>query len=254
MTAPALVRRWSDGGSTLARGDLLSRARDRYAGLRGVTPLAAVLLSALVVQVAVAPHLTLGGVGPDVVLVTVAAVAVARGPRIGAAFGFAAGLGADLFLATPPGTAALAYTLVGHAIGRGGRRSPSGIAAALCGPESPCFACRLGRRHSVAAGARAAPAGRGDAGEAATRPARRRRKAATRRAAVREASVLVCVAVGAGRLATAAVATALGGVAFVDAAGLVRVAATAAVSALLGPPVFAAGRRWRRPPAGGGVR
>src|SRR5207248_5352878 len=137
--------------------------------------------------------------------------------RVGAAFGFAAGLGADLFLATPPGTAALAYTMVGHVVGRCRRPSPSGLAAALCHPAAPCFACRLGRRHSAGAGAgpsATGPSGAGLSGaglsggppgaelngasEPATRPARLRRRAANRRAAVRQAAALTAFAVAAG--------------------------------------------------------
>jgi rod shape-determining protein MreD len=152
-----------------------------------------VLLTVLLAHVAVAPHLALRGVAPDVLLVGVAAVAVARGPRAGAAFGFAAGLGADLFLAQPVGTSALAFTLIGHVIGRSS------------GPRSP--------------------------------------GAAARRLALSRSIVLTAAAVGTGRLAAAVVATGLGGVPFLDAAGLLRIVTTAAVSASLGPVLFAAVRR-----------
>ena len=92
-------------------------------------PLAAVLLTLLVAHVALTPQLSVRGTAPDALLVGVAAVAVGRGSRAGAAFGFTAGLGADLFLATPLGTSALAFTLVGHVLGRAS--APAGKGAVV---------------------------------------------------------------------------------------------------------------------------
>jgi hypothetical protein len=153
MTAPAVARPWSPGAADLPRA-VASFLRARAVGIRQAAPLGAVLFTTLVAHVAVGPHLALWGAAPDVLLVGVTAVAAGRGPRAGAAFGFASGLGADLFLATPPGTSALAFTLVGHALGQTGpARSPgrsSGVAAALCSPNSTCFACRAGRLHTAA--------------------------------------------------------------------------------------------------------
>jgi len=179
-------------------------------------------------------------------------------------------LGADLFLATPPGTSALAFTLVGHGLGQSGpARSlgrSSGVAAALCSPASTCFACRAGRLHT------AAPLEGGEGGLGGLSPddesqglpewsltaqrgapARRRRRAVARRASVHRTLVLTGAGAGIGRLATAAVATALGGVPFPGVPGLVRIAAVAAVSAPLGPPLFALVRRLPGT-ASGGVR
>lgn len=75
--------------------------------------------------------------GPDVLLLTVAAVAAVSDRDAAAAFGFAAGLAADLFLSTPFGLCAFAYTLVGWAGAAGaagGDRpagaSPAGLASA----------------------------------------------------------------------------------------------------------------------------
>ena len=234
MTVPAAVRHWER--SIVCRAGLDRLVRDRVAGVRRHAPLGAALLTALMLHVAVAPHLAVRGAAPEVMLVAVAGVAVSRGPRAGAAFGFAAGFGADLFLATPLGTAALGYTLVGHALGRRSRPSAARMAAALCRPDSPCFACRAGRKHA------AGPA---------VEPVRLRRRAANRRAALRQAVLLAGVAVAAGRIVTAAVAMALAGVPFPDTAGLRRVAIVAIVSAPLGPPVFAAIRRLPAPPSGG---
>ena len=203
-----------------ATSSMAAALRAPLARARRVAPLGAVLVTVLVAHVAVAPHLALGGAVPDVPLVAVVAVAAGRGPRAAAAFGFAAGLGADLFLATPLGTSALAFTLTGHAVGRLGRTGrprPSG-AAALCSPASTCFACRTGRRHG---------------------------RTAARRAAARQAVVLTLAGVGGGHVVAAAVATAFGGVPFPAAAGLVGIAASSALSAPLGPPIFGALRRAR---------
>lgn len=148
-------------------------------------PLAALLATGLVVHAAVAPHLAVRGVPPDVLLVAVVAVAAVRGERVGAGFGFVSGLGADVFLATPLGTSALAYTLLGHFLG--------------------------GRDN------------------------------------VDRSILLVFVGVVAGRLMTAATATALGGVPFPGPTGVLRILGVAALTAPLGPPVVALVRRLGRP-------
>jgi hypothetical protein len=266
VTVPAVVRRWSEPGPGPGRGrvaDLgaVGRApvsgrvgplggagarlvgsvlRDQLVRVRLVAPLGAVFLTGLVLQAAVAPHLAVGGSAPDVLLVAVGAVAVRRGPRAGAGFGFAAGLGADAFLATPLGTSALAFTLVGHVLGQRCRPRPSHTAAALCSPASTCFACRTGRRHPPPV---KGIAGDGDDDGDGPAPARVRRRVAARRAAGRRSIGLTGLAVGGGRLATAVAGTALGGLPFPGAIGLVRIAAVAAVSAPLGPAAFASVRR-----------
>ncbi|HEY4409042.1 MAG TPA: rod shape-determining protein MreD [Acidimicrobiia bacterium] len=235
MTAPAVARRWVEaspaGEGRLGHGGLglAALVGERVVTARRVAPLGAVLLTALVGQVAVASHLAVGGVAPEAMLVTVAAVAMCRGPRAGAAFGFAAGLGADLFRATPLGTAALAFTVVGHLLGRCRRPPAAGTAAALCRPESTCFACRTGR--PLRSRAHSGPTGRV------------RRQQSARREARRRAVALSLIGVAAGRLATAMVATGLAGVPFPPVTGLLRIAAAAVISAPLGPPVFAAVRR-----------
>jgi len=84
------------------------------------------LISAVVVAVAVALQLTVadrivfpGGAGPDLVLLTVAALALATGPMAGSVAGFCAGLALDV---APPaghlvGQDALVFCLVGYACG-----------------------------------------------------------------------------------------------------------------------------------------
>jgi rod shape-determining protein MreD len=79
----------------------------------------ALVLTLLPVQYAVITRLPLPGTGPDVLLVAVVAVALARGPAVGMTMGFAAGLVTDL---APPadhtlGRLALAYCLAGYVAG-----------------------------------------------------------------------------------------------------------------------------------------
>jgi hypothetical protein len=81
---------------------------------------AAVAVAAVVIQLAVADRLAFpGGTGPDLVLLTVAAVALGTGPLCGALTGFCAGLALDV---APPaghlvGQDALVFCLVGYACG-----------------------------------------------------------------------------------------------------------------------------------------
>jgi hypothetical protein len=247
VTAPAVPRHWTEPASGAAASAAI---RDHLGQLRRAASLGAVLLSALAVHVGVVPHLMVGGAAPDVLLVGVVAVATARGARAGAAFGFAAGIGADLFVATPLGTSALAYTLLGHAFGRSSPSpSSAGKAGALCRPASPCFACRRGRLHAASAIESQSPGRSGSPGPegsswpihvaAAALPKRRSQRRAGRRAALRRSVALAFLGVGAGRMGAVVVATTLAGVPFPD-GGLLRIAAVAAVSAPLGPAVFAA--------------
>lgn len=253
MTAPAVVRRWNDPppvrvgrrvpdsgrsveAAPAAGAAIRARVSEFPVRLRRAAPLGAVLLTALVAHAGLAPHLAVAGAAPDVLLVAVVAVAVRCGGRTGAGLGFAAGLGADLFLATPLGTSALAYTLVGHGLGRSRRRPSSGsTASALCRPDSACFACRTGRAH-----------GAEPAIEPASRPSGVRRRSAARRAALRRSVVLSALGVAAGRLGTVVVATTLGGVPFAGTPVLLRVAGVALVSAPLGPLAAAAVGRLHR--------
>lgn len=81
---------------------------------------AAVVVSALVLQVGVLGRLPLPGATPDVVLLGVVALSLVYGPMFGAGTGFAAGLALDL---VPPadhavGRWALVLTLVGYLCGQ----------------------------------------------------------------------------------------------------------------------------------------
>jgi rod shape-determining protein MreD len=79
------------------------------------------ILAAVLIQVTVLNNVPFpGGAGPDLVLVTVVALALATGPRDGAIIGFAAGLALDI---APPasgllGQSALVFCLVGYGCGR----------------------------------------------------------------------------------------------------------------------------------------
>ncbi|MFG2003361.1 rod shape-determining protein MreD [Spirillospora sp. NPDC048911] len=82
---------------------------------------AVVIVVALILQVSVANRLPLpGGVTPDLVLLTVVALALVNGPLAGLVAGFCAGLAADII---PPadhtiGRYALAYCLIGYICGQ----------------------------------------------------------------------------------------------------------------------------------------
>lgn len=245
MTAPAIAGRPPLTGCAPAAEDRVAVRvgallfRDALAGLRRGAPAGAAVMTVLVGHAAVAPHLALRGAGPDVVLAAVVAVALGRGARVGAAFGFAAGLGADVFLTTPLGTTALAATLLGHAVGTlRPLRSSSVTAGALCGPGSTCFSCRTGRAHR--------PAGGVD-GPWAGRSVRSRQRAATRRRSLRRSLAVTGLGVGTGQLVTTMVATGLGGVPLPGAGGFGRMAAVAVLSAPLGPPLLSLVRRSARP-------
>lgn len=82
--------------------------------------LGVVLLTALLLQAVVAPALAVAGWRPDLVLLTVVALALVDGPATGARYGFIAGLAADLLSGGSQvvGITALVFLLVGDGIGR----------------------------------------------------------------------------------------------------------------------------------------
>jgi rod shape-determining protein MreD len=75
------------------------------------------VITLVVVQTAVFPHLSIFGAIPDLCLVATVAIAYEEGPQFGAIFGFAAGLAIDLFLSSPAGLSALAFSLTGYGLG-----------------------------------------------------------------------------------------------------------------------------------------
>ena len=85
--------------------------------MRRIVPLGLLALTTVVVQVAVMPHLRLLGVVPDLGLVLTIAVAYHDDAETAAIVGFVTGLGFDLFLRTPVGASALAYSVTGYLTG-----------------------------------------------------------------------------------------------------------------------------------------
>ncbi|MFP5319081.1 MAG: rod shape-determining protein MreD [Acidimicrobiia bacterium] len=75
------------------------------------------LLLCLIVHTTLLPELRIAGVMPDVMLLAAVAAGLEAGPGYGAVMGFASGMLADLLLPTPLGLSALAFTLVGYAVG-----------------------------------------------------------------------------------------------------------------------------------------
>jgi rod shape-determining protein MreD len=84
-------------------------------GPRAKVPL--VLLMVLVVHTSLLSSLRIAGVAPDAMLLLAVAAGIAGGPTNGAIIGFAGGIGLDCFLQTPLGLSALAFCLVGYAVG-----------------------------------------------------------------------------------------------------------------------------------------
>lgn len=82
--------------------------------------LGVVLFTALLLQSVLADFASIAGWRPDIVLVTVVALAMADGPGTGARFGFVAGLSADVLSDTAHlvGLTALIFLLVGDGLGR----------------------------------------------------------------------------------------------------------------------------------------
>jgi rod shape-determining protein MreD len=75
------------------------------------------IVSLVIVQVALFPHLRLFGVVPDVGLVLAMAVSYRHGAEAGALVGFAFGFTYDLFLETPLGMSALSYAITAYVFG-----------------------------------------------------------------------------------------------------------------------------------------
>lgn len=85
-----------------------------------------VVFVAAVVQTAVFSGMSVLGGVPDIVLVTLVAVALVRGATTGAVAGFFAGLVVDIALLDTLGMTSLLLTLAGYWAGRYGETAPSG--------------------------------------------------------------------------------------------------------------------------------
>lgn len=78
---------------------------------------AVALLAAFLLQTTLAPHMRIGGVQPDFLLMVVVTYGLLEGPVVGSVCGFFAGLLQDLLLMTMLGLNALSKTIVGYLSG-----------------------------------------------------------------------------------------------------------------------------------------
>lgn len=85
--------------------------------MRKALPSAVAILGALILQVAFAPHLAIGGAVPNFLLLAVIGIALIEGPRYGTIAGFTAGLAFDLIGTGPIGPMALVLCVVGVLVG-----------------------------------------------------------------------------------------------------------------------------------------
>jgi rod shape-determining protein MreD len=94
--------------------------------LRRLAGSAVVLLVALplsvLLQLAVASDLSLVAGAPDLVLIVVCGLALARGPELGCVAGFGAGLGLDVLAEHALGRDALIYCVAGYCLGLAGHK------------------------------------------------------------------------------------------------------------------------------------
>jgi rod shape-determining protein MreD len=80
-------------------------------------PAAAAVFVAAMLQAGLAPHMSINGVAPNLLLLVVITLALAEGPSAGAAAGFASGLVFDLIGTGPVGPMVLVMVLVGFGAG-----------------------------------------------------------------------------------------------------------------------------------------
>ncbi len=115
------------------------------------------IVSAVVVQAAVAPQLRLLGATPAVLVLVAVAGGVVGGAERGAAIGFASGLGMDVLVQTPFGLWGLTCTLVGwgtghldelvDATGPSARAVAAGVGTAVGLTLHVAIGSILGQRH-----------------------------------------------------------------------------------------------------------
>lgn len=85
--------------------------------VRRVLSLAAIVVTALLLQSTVFSQLRLLGVRPELLYLVTIVIALLEGPNEGAAVGFAGGLTQDFLMNQPKGITALTLTLLGYAVG-----------------------------------------------------------------------------------------------------------------------------------------
>jgi rod shape-determining protein MreD len=85
--------------------------------VRRVLLLAAVILSALLLQTTVFAEINLLGAKPELMYLLTISFGILEGPASGAITGFAGGMAQDFLLDSPKGITALTLTLLGYAVG-----------------------------------------------------------------------------------------------------------------------------------------
>jgi rod shape-determining protein MreD len=85
--------------------------------IRRTLSLAAVMITAVLLQTTVFSQVRLLGAKPELMYLVVIVLAILEGPSEGAVVGFAGGLFLDFFLNQPKGITALTLTLLGYTVG-----------------------------------------------------------------------------------------------------------------------------------------
>ncbi len=85
--------------------------------LRRVLTIAAVIVTALLLQSTVFAQIRLLGVRPELLYLVTIVIAILEGPQEGATIGFAGGMMQDFLLNQPKGITALTLTLLGYTVG-----------------------------------------------------------------------------------------------------------------------------------------
>lgn len=85
--------------------------------IRRVLAIAAILVTALLLESTVFSDLKLLGVRPELVYLVTIVIAILEGPREGMVVGFAGGMAQDFLLNQPKGITALTLTLLGYSAG-----------------------------------------------------------------------------------------------------------------------------------------
>ena len=85
--------------------------------IRRVVSIAAIVITALLLQSTVFARLELLGVRPELLYLVTIAIALLEGPNEGATVGFVSGLSQDFLMNQPKGLTALTLTLLGYAVG-----------------------------------------------------------------------------------------------------------------------------------------
>ncbi len=99
-----------------------------------------VLVTGILLQVTVAPEMTIWGVKPDFLLAMTVCVALLEGPVIGALFGFTSGFLSDIFSTSLLGVTALSKTAIGFVAGIFSSRV---ISRSVLWPAGLCFGASI---------------------------------------------------------------------------------------------------------------